>query len=211
MKKLLLLGIIVALSFAVNAQVVTDPVTFPISLRYFNAEKQSANSTVLRWLAPCQTTEARFDVESSTDSRNFTTIYSVTADQERCFQPFQFTDSRLVNSKTFYRIKLITPANVSVYSYIIPVITKGAGFELNSLWPSQVNSSAILNFSSGNDERVDFAITDLNGRVIQMFTQQTKAGNHQFSLDCSNYRGGYYIIKAVNSKKEIRTLRFQKL
>ncbi|HEX4956542.1 MAG TPA: T9SS type A sorting domain-containing protein [Lacibacter sp.] len=211
MKKLIAIVTAVIFTLSANAQFTADPATFPIVLRYFNAEKLSNNGTVLRWLAPCQTTEAKFEIESSTDAKNFTSLFSITADQERCYQPFQFTDTRVLNGKTFYRIKLITPANVSVYSYIIPVVAKGAGFEVHSLWPSQVNSTAILNFSSGNDERIDFIIADANGRIIKSFSQQTKTGNHQLMIDCSTCHSGYYIIKAINTKKEIRTLRFQKL
>lgn len=210
MKKILCYTITSLLMLASKAQTINDPSTFPITLRYFNAEKQTTNNIVLRWLAPCQTTEATFEIESSTDSRNFIPLYTLKADQERCFQPFQFNDLRTLSGKTYYRIKLTTPANVSVYSYIIPVVTKETGFELNSLWPTQVINSAVLNFSSGKDERIDFTITDFNGRVIQVFSQQAKAGNHQLAIDCSRYHSGFYTIKAVNTKKEIRTIRFQK-
>lgn len=210
MKKFICIVVAGLMTLSASSQVTADPATFPIVLRYFSAEKQPNNSTILRWLAPCQTSEAKFEIESSADSKNFAPIFSLTADQERCFQPFQFNDTRVLNGKIFYRIKLITPANVSIYSYIIPVVSKGAGFELNSLWPSIVSSSAILNFSTGKNERIDFFIADINGRILQSYSQQAKAGNHQLMIECSKYHSGYYIIKAVNANKEIRTIRFQK-
>jgi hypothetical protein len=211
MKNLFLILTSFLATSSASSQSNADITTFPIELRYFNAQKQATNSTVLSWLAPCQTSDATFEIQSSIDSKNFTTINTITANQERCYQPFQFTDTRALGSKTFYRIRLITPSNLSIHSYIIPVISKESGFELNSLWPSQVLNTAVLNFSSGNDEQVSFHITDLNGRKLKSISQQVKSGNNQVVLDFSQFSFGQYFIQAVTSRNEQRVLRFQKL
>jgi hypothetical protein len=202
---------VMMICYVVHAQDNTNLTTFPIQLRYLNAEKLSSNTTVIRWLAPCQTNEATFEVQHSTDAQNFSVVYTITADQQRCFEPFDFTDTRLLSGKNYYRIRLVTPANVSIHSYIIPVVSKGGGFELNSLWPSIISSSTVLNYSSGKDETTDFLIADINGRIIQSFSQKSKTGNNQLTLNLSHYQPGYYVIQAFNAGKEKRTIRFQKL
>jgi hypothetical protein len=211
MKKLLLIVPALISCFMLMAQDNLNLTTFPIQLRYLNAEKLSSSQTVIRWLAPCQTSEATFEIQYATDAQNFTVLHTITADQQRCLQPFDFTDTRLLSGKNYYRIRLITPANVSIHSYIIPVVSKGGGFELNSLWPSVIKGSTVLNYSSGKDETTDFLIADINGRIIQSFSQKSKTGNNQLTLNLSHYQPGYYILQAVNSGKEKRTIRFQKL
>jgi hypothetical protein len=211
MKKLLLwIAAMIGYS-AVNAQDQINITTFPIQLRYLNAEKLNSNSVIIRWLAPCQTTDATFEVQHSTDAQNFSVVYTITANQERCFQPFDFTDTRLLSGKNYYRIRLITPANVSIHSYIIPVTSKGGGFELNSLWPSVITGSTVLNYSSGKDETIEFLIADINGRIIQSFAQKSKTGNNQAVLNLGHYQPGHYILQAINPQKEKRIIRFQKL
>jgi Secretion system C-terminal sorting domain len=211
MKNIFLLIMAFISCFAVSGQDNSNPITFPIQLRYLNAEKVSSNTTVIRWLAPCQTTDATFEVQHSTDAQNFSVVYSITANQQRCFEPFDFTDTRLLSGKNYYRIRLITPAKVSIHSYIIPVVSKGSGFELNSLWPSVITSSTVLNYSSGKDETTDFVIADINGRIIQSFSQKSKTGNNQLTLNISQYQPGYYVLQAVNAGKEKKIIRFQKL
>jgi hypothetical protein len=211
MKSSIIIFCFVLLTFTATAQNNNSLTGFPIELRYFNAEKVTANSAVLRWLAPCQTSEATFEIQHSTDAINFTSIHILLADQQRCLQPFDFTDNRQLSGRNFYRIRLITPTNLSVNSFIIPVVSKGAAFELNSMWPSVVSSSAVLNFSSGKDEPVNFMITDINGRRMKSFARQVTTGNHQLQLDFSAFGTGHYIVTAFNSSNEKRIIRFQKL
>ncbi len=184
--------------------------TFPIQLRYLTAEKQNTDAAVIKWLAPCQTSEATFEIQYSTDAQNFSTVYTITADQQRCLEPFQYKDYRLLSGRNYYRIRLITPSNLAINSFIIPVIAKDAGLELQSFWPSVVTGSTMLNFSNGKEEKISFTITDLSGRVVEQFTQQSKQGNNQIQLQLSHYRAGHYVLVAVNASHEKRVLRFQK-
>jgi Secretion system C-terminal sorting domain len=211
MKKALLFVTCLAFCFLTQAQTIDPITTFAIELRYFNATKASNNTVVLRWLAPCQTSGATFEIQHSGNARNFSTVHTVTATQERCLEPFDYSDLRLLTGTNFYRIRLITPANYSISSYIIPVVGKGATFEINSLWPNVITSTAMLNFSSGTDDRVHFVITDMNGKRMKTFTEQAKTGNNQLQINLTTFNAGFYTIQAINSKKEKSVLRFQKL
>jgi hypothetical protein len=188
----------------------TDPfLVFPIELKFFQAQK-TTQSNVLRWLAPCTTNEATFEIQHSTDNRQFNILHTITADQARCAEPFDFTDLQRREGTNYYRIKLITPGNTSVNSFTVAVLNSSKGFELNALLPSLVQSTAVLSISSAEIDRVSIAVTDISGKRHQVFQQSLQSGSNQLSLNLQSLPPGQYILTVLNEKRDQRQLRFLK-
>lgn len=188
----------------------TDPyLVFPIELKFFQASNAGQQNT-LRWLAPCITNEATFEVQHSTDNKNFSVLTIITADQVRCREPFDYTDAVRRSGNNYYRIRLITPANTSVHSFIVVVLNKANGFELNALLPSLVTTTATLSISSATKDRLAITVSDINGRQFLVQQQELLPGTNQVQLNLQSLPAGQYFIKAVNSKEEQKQLRFIK-
>ncbi len=187
-----------------------DPfLIFPIELKYFQAQKTN-QSNLLKWLAPCQTTEATFEIQHSTDNRNFTVLESVNADQLRCTQPFDYTDLQRREGTNYYRIRMITPFNSFIHSYTVAVLNASTGFELNVILPSLVYSSAVLSISSAETDRLHIFITDYTGKRYSLQQYQVQSGTNQINLQLNTLPAGQYILTAVNGKGDQRSLRFLK-
>ncbi len=187
-----------------------DPfLTFPIELKYFQAQKANQYN-VLKWLAPCQTAEATFEIQHSTNNRNFYVLKTITADQLRCAQPFDYTDQQRREGTNYYRIKMITPSNNSVHSFIVAVLNAGHGFELNALLPSVVHSNAVLSISSAENDQLQIFITDITGKRYNVQQYQLQGGSNQINLNLTALPGGQYILSAINTKSDLRSLRFLK-
>ena len=187
-----------------------DPfLTFPIELKFFQAQKTSQHN-VLRWLAPCTSDFAAFEVQHSTDNKTFSVLHSFTADQIRCAEPFDFTDLQRREGTNYYRIKLTTPANTSVNSFTVAVLNSSKGFELNALLPSLVTSTATLSISSAIKDRLTITITDINGRQFYMQQHELQTGSNQIQLNLLHMPAGQYFIKAINGNNDARHLRFLK-
>jgi len=45
-------------------------------------------------------------LERSADARNFSSVYSITADAVRCGQPFDYTDAQPLAGMNYYRLKI---------------------------------------------------------------------------------------------------------
>jgi hypothetical protein len=207
MKKILLFAFSSLLSLGLVAQGNPELLTYPIELKYFKAEKKEQEVT-LHWLAPCQVSEATFDIQHSTDGKQFVTLFSITADQVRCTQPFQFTDPVLRNGQHFYRIRMTPLSNQSIHSFIVSVLNEGGGFALNALLPSVVQNSALLHLSSGGKDYLEIRITDLSGKnYLQQKTEVVK-GVNQLSLQLGFLPRGAYLLTATNSKQETKLIRF---
>lgn len=188
----------------------TDPyLVFPIELKFFQASNTGQQNT-LRWLAPCITNEATFEVQHSTDNKNFSVLTTITADQARCREPFDYTDAVRRSGNNYYRIRLITPSNTSVHSFIVVVLNKASGFELNALLPSLVTTTATLSISSATKDRLAITVTDINGRQFLVQQQELLPGTNQVQLNLQGLPAGQYFIKAINSKEEQIQLRFLK-
>lgn len=188
----------------------TDPyLVFPIQLKYFQASNAGQQNT-LRWLAPCITNEATFEVQHSNDNKNFSVLTSITADQVRCREPFDYSDAVRRSGNNYYRIRLITPSNTSVHSFTVVVLNKANGFELNALLPSLVTTTATLSISSATKDRIAITVTDTNGRQFLVQQQELMPGTNQLQLNLQILPAGQYFIKAVNGKEEQKQLRFIK-
>ena len=187
-----------------------DPfLIFPIELKFFQAQK-TAQSNVLRWLAPCTSDFANFEVQHSTDNKNFTVLHNFTANQVRCADPFDYSDLQRREGTNYYRIKLTTPANTSVNSFTIAVLNSNKGFALNVLLPSLVQSSAVLSISSAETDRLQITITDISGNRYALRMEQVQAGSSQVQLNLRWLPAGQYVLQAANSKGDQQQLRFLK-
>jgi hypothetical protein len=196
-------------AFTSSAQANDPFLVFPIELKFFQAQKTSQHN-VLRWLAPCTSDFAAFEVQHSTDNKNFSVLHSFTADQIRCAEPFDYADLQRREGTNFYRIKLTTPANTSVNSFTVTVLNGNKGFELNALLPSLVASTATLSISSAIKDRLTITISDLNGRQFFIQQQELQTGSNQIQLNLFNLPAGQYFMKAINGSNESRQLRFLK-
>jgi hypothetical protein len=207
--KLLLLLILLSTGLFSKAQTSGELLTFPIELKTFKAQKQN-QKVLLHWLAPCQVSEATFDIQHSTDSKNFTTITSISADQARCEEPFEFTDPTVRTGQQFYRIRMTAVTNQTQNSFTISVFSNSNGFELTSLRPNTVTSSANLQIATSASEQLQLYITNWMGVRMAARTIQVESGSNQVSLDLQFLPAGSYYISAISNKQEIKTIRFIK-
>lgn len=207
MKKGLLLVYTCLLSLGLAAQSNPELLIYPIELKYFKAEKKVQEVT-LHWLAPCQVSEATFDIQHSVDGKQFSTLYSITADQVRCTQPFAFTDPTARNGRHFYRIRMTPISNQSIHSFVVSVLNEGDGFALNALLPSVVQNTTSLHLSSGGKDQLELRITDLSGKMFLLQKTALAKGVNQITLHLGFLPRGAYVLSATNSRQETRLLRF---
>jgi hypothetical protein len=209
MKKLLPILFFAFLYTGVLAQSNPQLLTFPIELKYFKAEK-TAQKIRLNWLAPCQVSEATFEIQHSADSRNFSTLFSLTADQARCAEPFEFTDPVVRSGKNFYRIRMSTASNLSLNSFTVAVVNNAEEFALNALLPSAVQSNAVLSISSGSAKQLTMVINSINGKQVEQKQFNVLPGTNEILLNLNSIQKGVYILSVYANGKERKTLQFVK-
>jgi hypothetical protein len=181
----------------------------PIAIQYFNAAKGNGYNT-LSWQASCSSDKAVFEIERSTDGRNFTTINTVTATREQCAQSVSYVDNTILTGTVFYRIKSVDVSGKAVYSVIIKLGGTQSDIKLAGILPNPVMNTAQLNIVTAKKDYVNLSIVSMEGKLVHRSTVQLQAGSSIISLDVTNLQKGLYIIKGVFADGEASSIKFVK-
>lgn len=181
----------------------------PIKVFYFNAAKSSLGNT-LNWSAACSSTSATFDIERSADGKNFTSINSITATQERCNLPFTYSDNNTLSGNAFYRIKIIDTEGKINYSSIVKLGNQQKDMQLTAMLPNPVSNTAQLSITTSKKDNVQLAIVSVDGKMVYSNTVQVQTGSSVVSIDVSGLSKGTYIIKGVFGDGQTNAIKFIK-
>ena len=182
----------------------------PIGIEYFKGNGRDGKND-LEWKANCLSTNAFFEIERSVDSRKFTAIGNLQADQLRCQQPFDFIDNEPMPGINYYRLKMKDDAGKISYSNIIALLNKETGFEIISMSSNPVASDrGVLNITSARSQHVNISIIDIMGRALYATSKTIPAGLSQVELNFAKLPKGVYTIRANTKDGERRSLRFMK-
>ncbi len=208
MKKIFSLLLICIVASGVNAQ--SDSSFFTVRLSSFNV---SANNNIskLHWKTVCYLQYANFEIQKSTNGKDYTTINSFTADRLRCLQPFDFVDSSVGNQgNVFYRINVGNIDGTFYNSAVRRVFLKEKGFDLVSVYPTIVGNT--INFSVTNNDVENFRalIIDQRGIILKEEKYQAPKGLSYYNFQLNNLPQGYYLLQVLNDKGEIKTAKFIK-
>ncbi len=185
------------------------PYVLPIKFNYLNAAKGNGYNT-LNWKATCSSAEVTFDIERSTDGRNFVAVNTFTASQSRCAQPFDYVDNNNLTGTVFYRIKSIEITGTITYSNIVKVTDQQKEMLLVAVSPNPVINQAQLNISTTKKDMVDLAIISMEGKMVQRSSVQLQAGTSIINLDVASLQKGVYMIKGTFSNGQTNTIKFTK-
>jgi hypothetical protein len=181
----------------------------PIKLEYIRGQR-NANNNALNWKLTCTSASITMQIERAADTRNFSSIGSITATQARCDQPFDFTDVSPLPGYNYYRLKMIDADGKVTYSPVVLINAGKKAFAVVGIYPSVVSGQASLSLSTGNATEIETRITDMAGRILQRNLNSIPAGSSLLNVDCSKLAAGYYNITVTNAAGNSSTLRFIK-
>ena len=181
-----------------------------ISLIYFKGV-QINNKHFLSWKVNCTSTEAKFEVQRSSDGINYSTIASMTASQLRCNDPFDYTDTYPLKGTNYYRIKIIDVDAKSTLSNTVLLSLKTSRFELISLNPNVISTeNAKLKLNATEKNEMKIIITDYTGRIMQQQLVQVIPGLNEFTIKSNGLSNGAYLLSAYIAGEKPQTLRLIK-
>jgi hypothetical protein len=181
----------------------------PITLEYFKGNRQG-NVHNTEWKVTCTSTQVTFEIERSGDARTFASIHSLTATQARCLQAFNFTDASPLGGINYYRLKMIDVDGKVSYSGTISMLNKESKFDILSVVPTLVQTTAYVNIAATANSRMDIVITDLSGRQVQKQTISLVPGSNQVTLNVGKLAPGMYQVSGYTVDGMSKTVRFVK-
>ena len=148
-------------------------------------------------------------MERSTDSRNYSSIYSIFATALRCQQPFNYTDNAPAKGINYYRLKMTDADGKITYSTTVTLINAVKGIDVMNIAPNPiVNGAFNVKISTAEKTQMELVITDMQGRVLQKQSASLIAGFNQIPMNVRNLAAGTYQLFGNTTDGRTRVLRF---
>lgn len=163
------------------------PMTLPVTLIHFNAEKTHENQVTLQWATSSETNSKLFQIEKNDGRGTWISLGSVDAQYESSqTAQYSFLDERPLNGINLYRLKMVDMDNTFAYSRIVAV--NFDNIKTNGVYPNPTASLIQL----GSDDLIDVAqvqILNTSGQVLYSATKVETEG-----IDVRHLTSGMYIV-----------------
>jgi len=186
--------------FALNS---SAPAPLPVNFLGVVADR-TENGIKVRWHVGDEIDVNRYEVERSTDARNFTTVGTIDAKQKRVYS---FIDENGKAEEIFYRIKSVDIDGTVKRSGIVRFKNNTTGTANILTYPSPVNSLLTVQHQKlGSNAKL--VVSTIDGRILK--TIRPNAGITNTMVDVSGFSTGMYILKLDDGKGKIQTSAFIK-
>ena len=129
----------------------SDPSTLPVSLVNFSAKKNNGSINI-NWTSDNESGMGNYEVQRSSDGRNFSNIQSVQSRNSVSRTYYSATDSKPLNGIGYYRLKMVEVDGSATYSKIVTV--QFANGNLITIYPTLWKKGTTLNISNPNNEKL---------------------------------------------------------
>ena len=168
----------------------------PVDFKSFSIIK-SNNTAQLSWIVGNEVNLNNYDVEKSTNGREFTKIGSVIAAGK---EKYNFNDKDLVNGINYYRIKSVDKDGAYKYSIIKNISHNANGKVEYSIYPNPAKNELVIKNLVGTN---DISLVDATGKVV---LRQNNVTNGLIALNIASLPNGFYTI-LINDGTETKSLR----
>lgn len=196
-------------------------ITFSIATQTLNAQLDlafisnfSANATDsgnrLTWVIAYNRAVKSFEVERSTDGKNFNVISVLIATEKFGTENYTYTDTAIGADKIMYRLRILNKSQHDFYSRIIWLRSKVTPDNNIRLMGNPVRDKLFFNYSSTKVQQTTIKIYSLTGKIL--FTQEISSfkGNNLITVPLSSdFAPGIYVLE-INNDIVNQTARFVK-
>lgn len=180
----------------------------PIKLTRFDAVKLNVSHAMVSWeLAACCSKEARFELEKSTDGRNYTLLTTLAGSESS--KQYSYADNQLTAGTTWYRLKATDADGKITYSRVATIVNDDSGGLVVTLSPNPAGEQAVVSVTAAKKATVQFSIISSSGVVLKQWQQAVAAGTQTATADMSALPAGIYQL-LCQSEAERVVVRFVK-
>jgi hypothetical protein len=171
-------------------------VALPVQLTGFFAKPED-HSVALSWWTATEHNNAYFDIQRSTDSRNWEPIGRV-AGKGTTMEPqsYTFMDEKPRTGTNFYRLRQVDFDGASDYSQILQVEMGTAQIDF-TLYPNPATGDEVYLDFPDMHEPARVRLFDLQGRMLREWYFEAEGGS-RFRLDLSGLQAGNVFLQVNN-------------
>ncbi len=187
-------------------------ITLPLDLLSFRGTLQN-NTAVLQWETAHETNTSYFNVERSTDGRNFIAIGTVAATGNSTGNSrYSLIDNDVANQPSvvvYYRLKMADTDGSSGYSGTIAISLADLAGRV-TIFPNPAINEIKLVIAAPADGNAQWKIMDNAGRVVLQNTTQLRKGNNSLLVNINRLSAGIYYL-SVSGTGIDQKVKLQKL
>lgn len=170
--------------------IVNEGGNLPINLSSFYARRQT-NNVVLSWVTAYEQNARAFEIERSSDGKEFFKISTVQASNKTNGSSYSFVDAFNGKNTVQYRLKMVDLDGSFKYSEVR--IVKGSGSIADfTLFPNPSSGDAKVSVSDIT-EGTEVFVLDNSGRVIRNISMRNTN-----NISINGLQKGIYMIKIAN-------------
>jgi hypothetical protein len=181
--------------------------SLPLQLLSFSAQ-HNGKTNLLKWSTSNEINTDRFEIERSSNSRDFVKIGSVQSTSNgKIKNDYMFTDAQPLKAINYYRLKMLDKDGKYTYS-AVRSINNSSSFDV-TLYPNPVKNDLTLNFSSEKMMDVQIEIVNAEGKLVLSKKIQIAQGESKQTINIASLNTGNYFVRFVSSGGQT-ALRFVK-
>jgi hypothetical protein len=167
-----------------------------VKLASFSAEKKKS-AVDLRWITTEESNMNRYEVQRSSNGRDFSTIQTVPCRNSFLQTSYSATDNQPKNGANFYRLKMLEKDGTFTYSKIISIRSDNGN--LITVYPNPWNSGMPLQIMNPGYEKLKVYFINAAGQTIGLsFTNTTS-----LPADILRNQKGIFYYRVVNDKGDL--------
>jgi Ig-like domain CHU_C associated/Secretion system C-terminal sorting domain len=176
-----------------------DP-ALPLTLLQFEVKSESSFS-LIRWHTTDEKNVKGFDLQRSTHKQDFKSVKWIEAKGNGFYQ---YEDRDISAGITYYyRLKMMDNDGRFDISPIKTASFEGAGENLK-IYPNPVTDEAFLSLFSPTENTAYFKLLNIQGQVVQAFSQRVTEGENIIPLAISDVPSGLYFLVAEMGEKRFQ-------
>jgi len=186
-------------------QVLSVPNTLrplPVKLNNFQGSKNK-NNVQLQWSVGINEIANTFEVERSTDGKNFSTAVVMFGTEKTGNETYNYSELN-EDAKVYYRLRMTDKSDVVTYSKILVFSSSASNIKPLNVIGNVVNDKLTFSYQSDVTIKAEVRILDMNGKMIAKQTLNANKGNNLASISIpSSLSNGMYLavltVENVNS------------
>lgn len=178
--------------------------TLPLRLGDFTGLLKN-NSVDLNWETLSEANSKNFEIERSSDGKNFYTIDTLQAKgSSNTRQTYQYTDRHPGKGVNYYRLNMVDYDGAATYSRIIAI--QNENIASIRTFPNPAIDVLQIQIPSLKKDQASLIVTDASGKTMKQSAYTLQEGNNAISLSVTNLSAGtYYLLIRTSSGQQSKT------
>lgn len=166
--------------------------TLPVKLNNFQGSKNKSN-VQLQWNVGVNEIANSFEVERSTDGKNFNTAVVMLGSEKTGNETYNYSEVN-DDAKVYYRLRMTDKSDVVTYSKILVFNSNASNTKPLNIIGNVTNDKLTFSYDAASNSKVEIRVLDMNGRVMVKQTLNANKGNNLASISLpSAMTSGMYI------------------